>query len=92
LSRRRRKDPYPYVGTPEGDETIGKCDGRWCGKELRRGDQFVTTLSGHLVCRSCWNKPIGEWFPKEPDPEFNPVPDETEKPAEPDYGHDNPYF
>jgi hypothetical protein len=52
-----RHKNYPHRGTKAGDALIGTCDGRDCGVELRRGDPFVTTVSGHLVCRPCWEKP-----------------------------------
>lgn len=94
-SRRRHKDPYPYIGTPEGDEIIGTCDGRWCGRELRRGDRWFTLLSGHLVCISCWHKPMEEWLPQTEPEKVIPVPAEEPAPqaAEPeDFGPDNPYF
>lgn len=59
---RRKKNAYPRLGTQDGDEVIGTCDGHGCGKILRRGDPWVTTLSKHLVCRACWQKPVGEWL------------------------------
>jgi hypothetical protein len=41
---------------------MGTCDGAGCGCEIRRGDPFVVTLSQHLVCYRCWQKPCGEWL------------------------------
>lgn len=76
--------------------------------ELRRGDPFVTTVSGHLVCRPCWEKPdwhglIEEPITREEAKAFAEacatLPDEEEldifekpKVVDEDYGPDNPFF
>jgi hypothetical protein len=53
---KRRKDPYPRLGSPEGDALIGPCTGKGCDRQLRRGDIFFTMLSGDLFCIDCYER------------------------------------
>jgi hypothetical protein len=46
------KNPYPKIGTPRGDEIVGKCI--LCGKEQRRGDYFRVMLGDDIVCEMCY--------------------------------------
>jgi hypothetical protein len=58
MSRTFKKSPYPALGTPHGDEVIGVCSIENCGAELKRGDVFMTMMSGklgELVCFSCYS-------------------------------------
>src|SRR5688572_16304930 len=96
-SRSRLKNTLPARGSKEGDILVGTCDGQGCGRNVHMGDVFIPTLSGHLFCRPCWEKPdpLGlETFTGpatvEHISEAIKVLDANEI-AE-DYGPDNPFF
>jgi hypothetical protein len=88
--RRRRKDAYPKRGTKDGDVLMGTCDGSGCGIEVRRGDPFIVTQHGLLVCRPCWEKPDTFQGPVTVDliQKANKILDNNEI----EFGPDNPYF
>jgi len=56
MARRPVKSPYPHRGTPLGDQAVGPCQGP-CRAILMRGDNFVVTLEGKVICRACWVQP-----------------------------------
>lgn len=89
-SKSSRHKAYPHRGTPAGDQTLGTCDGKDCGREVKRGDPFVVTANGLLACRPCWEKPdtFGDILPSEKGGQ--PEPDEIV--VTDDYGPDNPFF
>jgi len=50
---RGRSSPYPALGSPQGDEIIGKCQIAGCEKDLRRGEVFFYFLKPGFVCLNC---------------------------------------
>lgn len=58
-AKKRRKDPYPRLGTPEGDASIGPCTGEGCDRQLRRGDLFWCMMSGATLCIDCYSRVPG---------------------------------
>lgn len=55
-SRKRHSSPYPHLGTPAGDQSIGPCQGEGCDRQLRRGDIFFCLADGRTLCIDCYEK------------------------------------
>lgn len=74
--RKRRKDPYPRQGTPEGDALIGPCDGAGCERTLKRYDIFFCLLSGRTLCLDCYERTgadLASAIPSDPTPIEQPL-------------------
>ena len=53
ISLARDKSGRPVRGSPHGDLPVGPCEAMDCGKELYRGDQFVTYCGDRPMCLAC---------------------------------------
>ena len=53
ISLARDKSGRPVRGSLHGDLPVGPCEAANCGKDLYRGDQFVTYLGDRPMCLVC---------------------------------------